>query len=180
MPPPRHPHLTGPAPCNDLNGAAAGDVVQIATGKPIDESVSIQQSLTLRAAPGFHPLLAHSQGITGSAPSTGNAAIAIGIEGIALESGAIQVQPAQPGAVRGGLSASLRSCLTERRIGPCRERSSKSLCALPPSCGAGTPACADIGQHASQSHARRLTQQTCRGQDASTPLVRRRLAGDPP
>jgi hypothetical protein len=53
----------GPAsPCgstlqNCINFASAGDVVQVATNVSINEDLTIDKSLTLRAAPGFSPAL---------------------------------------------------------------------------------------------------------------------------
>ncbi|WP_203594763.1 choice-of-anchor Q domain-containing protein [Wenzhouxiangella limi] len=52
----------GAAPCDDtlqacLDGAAAGDIVELATNAPIDEDLAITKSLTLRAADGFAPVI---------------------------------------------------------------------------------------------------------------------------
>jgi len=53
----------GPAsPCGStlqgcINGAAAGDVVQVATNIPINEDITIAKSLTLTAALGFSPVI---------------------------------------------------------------------------------------------------------------------------
>ena len=53
----------GPAPCDTtltacIDGATEGDVVQLATDGPIDESIQIAKSLTLEPAPGFTPQFA--------------------------------------------------------------------------------------------------------------------------
>jgi hypothetical protein len=53
----------GSAPCDTtlqacIDGATEGDVVQLATNGPIDESVSITKSLTLEPATGFTPQFA--------------------------------------------------------------------------------------------------------------------------
>jgi Ca2+-binding RTX toxin-like protein len=42
-----------------IDGAAAGDTIQITTDTPIDEFADIQSSLTLRAAPGLHPTISY-------------------------------------------------------------------------------------------------------------------------
>src|SRR5262245_16232092 len=51
----------GEFPCNTtlqacVDGAGPGDGIRIATDGPINESISFQKCLTLKAAPGFHPL----------------------------------------------------------------------------------------------------------------------------
>lgn len=50
-----------------IDGASPGDTIKIATNTPIDEALDIQASLTLRAAPGFHPTISFSPFVT--APS---------------------------------------------------------------------------------------------------------------
>jgi hypothetical protein len=50
----------GPAPCNTtlqacVNATASGSFVEIATNTPIDESVTVSRSLTLRPAAGYSP-----------------------------------------------------------------------------------------------------------------------------
>lgn len=52
----------GDAPCDGslpacLDGAAAGDIVEIATDVPVDEDLAITKSLTLRAADGAAPVI---------------------------------------------------------------------------------------------------------------------------
>lgn len=52
----------GAAPCNTtlqacIDGAASGDEIEIATNTPIDEALSVSESLTLRAATGFTPTI---------------------------------------------------------------------------------------------------------------------------
>jgi len=52
----------GDAPCDAslqacLDGAAAGDIVELATSAPIDETLEITKGLTLRAAEGFVPVI---------------------------------------------------------------------------------------------------------------------------
>src|SRR5688500_1505419 len=54
---------SGPAsPCGStlqacINGAAAGDIVEVATNVPINEDITINKSLELTAAPGFTPVI---------------------------------------------------------------------------------------------------------------------------
>jgi hypothetical protein len=54
---------SGPAsPCGStlqacINGAAAGDIVEVATNLPINEDITINKSLELTAAPGFAPVI---------------------------------------------------------------------------------------------------------------------------
>lgn len=67
---------SGPAsPCGAtlqtcIDGAAAGDVVEVATNVPILEDLTIAKSLTLTAAPGFTPVIGdlHSVLLTNPAP----------------------------------------------------------------------------------------------------------------
>ena len=84
----------GPAPCNTslqscIDSAAAGDVVEIATSSPIDESPDLNHSLVLRAAPGFAPRLAAPNSILAS--STGTTDNDFTIQGITIENGIILV-----------------------------------------------------------------------------------------
>jgi hypothetical protein len=84
----------GPAPCNTtlqscIDSAAAGDVVEIATSSPIDESPDLNRSLVLRAAGGFMPLLAAPNSILAS--STGTTDNDFTIQGITIEDGIILV-----------------------------------------------------------------------------------------
>src|SRR5687768_6848833 len=63
----------GVAPCNTtlqacLNAAGAGDVIDIATNVPIDESLSTAQSLTIRAANGYSPRLAAGRSLVANPP----------------------------------------------------------------------------------------------------------------
>jgi len=82
-----------------IDGARSGDIVQIATDRPIAESISIGQSLTLQAAPGFHPLFAGpgSHAMLVNPPSTGNNSIAI--EGLILEHGGITISQNSTGTL---------------------------------------------------------------------------------
>ncbi len=55
----------GAAPCNTtlqacINGSASGDIVEIATNTPIDENLTINKALTLKAAAGFDPVIGGS------------------------------------------------------------------------------------------------------------------------
>lgn len=82
----------GPPPCDTtlqacIDGAIPGDVVEIATNGPIDESLEIEKSLTLRAAPGFSPLLPDFNTIL--AIATGEDDVAITIQGITIGRGKI-------------------------------------------------------------------------------------------
>ena len=71
-----------------IDGAAPGDVVEIATNFPIGDSVTISKSLTLDAAPGFAPVFVNA-GIFASTPTTGDGSIAI--ENISMQPGSITV-----------------------------------------------------------------------------------------
>ena len=75
-----------------VTNAGAGDTVQIATNAPINEAISFQKSLTLQAAPGFHPLLSNS--ITAS-PTTGSNSITI--KGLTIRGGSITVDQESTG-----------------------------------------------------------------------------------
>ncbi|HUO72297.1 MAG TPA: choice-of-anchor Q domain-containing protein [Solirubrobacteraceae bacterium] len=72
-----------------IDQAAPGDVVRIDTDEPIDESISFQKSLTLRAGSGHTPVFAVGRSINAPTPATG--ANSITIEGLTLLGGTISV-----------------------------------------------------------------------------------------
>src|SRR5512144_801900 len=47
-----------------MDAAAPGDIVQVRTNDPIDEDLTINQSLTLAAEPGYAPVLGPFRGVT--------------------------------------------------------------------------------------------------------------------
>jgi hypothetical protein len=80
----------GAAPCNAtlqacIDGAGAGDVIEIATDTPIDEDLEVEKSLTLRAAAGFEPAIAPLNSIFLLNPA--GASNAIVLEDLTLERG---------------------------------------------------------------------------------------------
>ena len=83
----------GPAtPCNTtlqhcIDSSSAGDVIEIATSSPIDESPKLDHSLTLRPAAGFTPMLSASNLISASSAGTADNDFTITIQGITLEDG---------------------------------------------------------------------------------------------
>ena len=84
----------GPSPCDTtlqacIDGASAGDIVEIATSSPIDESPELKQSLVLRAATGFTPTLAGPNDIWASSGGTTDNTFTI--QGITLQQGIILV-----------------------------------------------------------------------------------------
>jgi len=93
-----HTWPTDGAPCDAgstlqacIDSASSGDTVQIATNTPIDEALTIQlvqESLTLTAAPGFHPSFSSFDGIFVTSESGSNS---ITIEGLTLTSSGINV-----------------------------------------------------------------------------------------
>ena len=95
-----------------IDQAAPRDGVEIATEQPIDESISITKSLTLRAAQGLAPAFAANRSITALFTGTDTSASQfIDIEGLALDEGGIAVTQAARGpldvhVVRDTLAAS--------------------------------------------------------------------------
>ena len=92
----------GDAPCDGtlqacIDAAGVGDTVEIATSDPIDESPELRDSLTLRAAPGFSPVLAAGNQVL--AASGGSADTAYTIEGITLELGVIRIAHGSTGTL---------------------------------------------------------------------------------
>lgn len=84
----------GQAPCDTtlqacIDAAAPGDIVEIVTNGPIDESPSITGSLTLRAGQSFSPVFSAPNTVT--ATSTGAEHETLTIEGLTLETGRILV-----------------------------------------------------------------------------------------
>lgn len=82
----------GPAPCNTtfqscIDSSSPGDVIQIATDGPIDESLELKHSLTLKPAAGFTPVLSKTNDIWVS--STGASDNDFTIQGITMERGII-------------------------------------------------------------------------------------------
>ncbi len=78
----------GAAPCDTtlqacINGAASGDVVEIATDTPIPGNLTIGKSLTLRPAPGFAPTI--GVGATLQAVSFGNLGASASNETLVIE-----------------------------------------------------------------------------------------------
>jgi len=99
-----HTWPTDPPPCDAastlqacVDSAGDGDVVEIATSGPIDESISFQKSLTLRAAQGFAPAFASTQSIFADTPASGSHSITI--EGLTLSNGLIRVLQLSMGAL---------------------------------------------------------------------------------
>jgi hypothetical protein len=91
----------GPAPCHTtlqscIDSAAAGDVVEIATNSPIDESPELKTSLVLTAA-GFTPVLKGPNSIL--ATSSGTTDNDFTIQGITIENGIILVAHGSTGAL---------------------------------------------------------------------------------
>ena len=98
-----HTWPTDGAPCDAgstlqqcIDSASSGDTVQIATNAVIQESPTFQKSLTLQAAPGFHPLFAASQSIHAVSPMTGSTSITV--QGLTLADGFIRVSQYITGA----------------------------------------------------------------------------------
>ena len=84
-----HVWPTDPAPCDAasslqacIDSAAEGDEVQIATDGPIPESLSVQQSLTLRAATGFEPRFSEGGGVAATFVGLSLDTQSIDIEGL--------------------------------------------------------------------------------------------------
>lgn len=81
----------GAAPCNSslqacIDGSAANDTILVASNGPIDESLVINKSLVLKAAPGFRPALAPARSI-----SSQFNAFNLTIEGFRLTDGSINL-----------------------------------------------------------------------------------------
>ena len=90
----------GPAPCNTtlqacINGATAGDTIELATNSAIDENLTISKSLTLRGATGFDPVIGGSTTTRtvilkdGGSSSLG---MLIHLEGLKLDNAGVDVQ----------------------------------------------------------------------------------------
>jgi hypothetical protein len=84
----------GPAPCNTTLTACLGavgvSVVEIATNGPVDESVSLFKSVTIRPAPGFKPAFAAARYIQIETPP-GSGDFAVTIEGLTLTDGSVRL-----------------------------------------------------------------------------------------
>src|SRR5262249_10558357 len=78
-----------------VSGVNPGDGILIETDGPIDESITIDKSLTLRADSGFQPLFSANQSV--SAVLTGADGHTIDIEGLWLDAGALLVSQAASG-----------------------------------------------------------------------------------
>jgi hypothetical protein len=72
-----------------VNGANSGDAVEIATNRPISESISFAKSLTLGAAQGFTPVFSPGNFIQATLTNTDSTSIRI--EGLTLQDGYIYV-----------------------------------------------------------------------------------------
>jgi hypothetical protein len=92
----------GPAPCNAtlqacINAATAGDIVEVAYYPPIDESLTISKSLTLRGLSGsgiaavpFTPTIAADRGLLVQSPTTGG--IDVTVENLVFLRGRLTVE----------------------------------------------------------------------------------------
>lgn len=92
----------GPAPCNAtlqacIDAATAGDIVEVAYYPPIDESLTISKSLTLRGLSGagiaavpFTPTIAADRGLLVQSPTTGG--IDVTVENLAFLRGRLTVE----------------------------------------------------------------------------------------
>ena len=94
---------TGAPPCDNsstlqacVDNASSGDTVQIATNFPINESITVQKTLTLAAAQGFTPVFAAGKSITAEGTTGCNT---FTIEGLTLEQGEIEVDQASAGSL---------------------------------------------------------------------------------
>ena len=94
----------GPPPCDGALQACVdaepcnGGILEIASDEPISEAISFQKGLTIRPAPGFHPLIAAfvSAGTPSGSIGKGGAYL-IHIEGLTFEgSGAVLVSQNSP------------------------------------------------------------------------------------
>ncbi len=84
----------GAVPCNGMlqaciNASAANDTVLVATSSPIAESVTINKSFVLRAAPGYRPVFSAGNTISGALSGAG--AATWHVEGFTLQSGFVAV-----------------------------------------------------------------------------------------
>lgn len=94
-------------PCNGtlqqcIDFSSADDTIEVATNGPIDESLSIQDSISLVAAAGYQPVLAAGRNIIASAPGNDRY---FWIEGFTLANGTIAVQ----NFIAGALGATVRN-----------------------------------------------------------------------
>jgi len=95
----------GPSPCDTLQGCidaepCNGGVVEIASDEPISEAISFEKGLTLRAAPGFHPVL--TAALTAATPTdpNGKAGYQTDLEGLTFEGdGVVLVVQQSPSAL---------------------------------------------------------------------------------
>lgn len=95
----------GAAPCNTtlqacINGSAAGDIVLIATNAEIDENISLNKSLHLRAAPNRVARFAQGRRIEGTLLA-GSGPVQWTVEGLHLRQGSIYLRYA--GAAGGSM-----------------------------------------------------------------------------
>jgi hypothetical protein len=87
----------GPAPCNSslqacIDAAVPGDLVELATSAPIDESLLVRKSLRLRRAPGHVPRFDSHRGLSFSIPAdTAEPAVQVEVDGLRFERGALRV-----------------------------------------------------------------------------------------
>lgn len=94
----------GPAPCHAtlqacISAAAAGDIVEVATDGPINESIEIfGKSLTLRAASGFQPVIVPAPFTDAIDVFGSDAPVSIVVEGMTLREGSLTAYQAGSGA----------------------------------------------------------------------------------
>ena len=89
------------APCNGtlqacINGSLADDAIDVATNGPIDETLLLNRSIEIQAAPGFHPALAAGRGIL-ALPDGGDRFYVI--QGFKLPDGTISIGNNQAGGL---------------------------------------------------------------------------------
>ncbi|MGK7296247.1 MAG: choice-of-anchor Q domain-containing protein [Candidatus Wenzhouxiangella sp. M2_3B_020] len=91
----------GGAPCDGslqacLDGAAAGDIVELATNGPIDEDLAIAKSLTVRAADGFAPVVGSGADERSvnlcSFSASETAPISVALEGLTFDMAVVRCQ----------------------------------------------------------------------------------------
>jgi hypothetical protein len=94
----------GPAPCNTtlqacIEGAADGDVLEVATDGPIAESVEIfAKNLTLRPAEGFTPVFEGMPSLDAIEAFGADTPVTVSIEGMTVRGGFIRVYQRGSGA----------------------------------------------------------------------------------
>lgn len=89
-------------PCNGtlqacVNASFRDDAIEIATNGPIDESITLDQSIEFLAAPGFQPVFAAGRNIVAASATGGSHAFLI--QGLTLAGGTIQVENTVAGAM---------------------------------------------------------------------------------